>query len=394
MVGDGMGDYPLPELGGRTPLEVACTSNMDSVARGGTGGLVRTIPDGMPPGSDVANLSIFGYDPRKYYTGRAPLEAASMGVALGEGEVAFRCNLVCVVEGRMVDYSAGHISTEEARELISLLGEHLGSDRVRFYPGVSYRHLLVAQGKFDGLQTTPPHDIIGELVDRYLPEGEGAEVLWDLMEASEAIFEDADVNRRRRAQGELPVTGIWPWGQGRSPRLPPLEVEGGVISAVDLIRGIGVLTGLRVVPVPGITGYLDTNYEGKASYALEALRESDLVYLHVEAPDEAGHAGSIEDKIRAIEDFDRKVVGPVWEGIKRMGGKLLVLADHRTPIPVRTHTSEPVPFVIWPGDLPLQAFSEKAAEDGLWVEEGHRLMEMLYNPENSPLSTFWGPEVL
>ncbi len=381
LVGDGMADYPLPELEGRTPLEVALTPNMDAIARGGTGGLVRTIPDGMPPGSDVANLSIFGYDPLRYYTGRAPLEAASVGVALGDGEVAFRCNLVTIEDGVMVDYSAGHISTEEAKELILLLDERLGSEEVRFHPGVSYRHLLVIRGEFCGLRTTPPHDITGRPVAPYLPEGEGSEVLRELMGDSEALLRDAEVNRRRRAMGKPPATGIWPWGQGKTPRLPGLRerfgVEGGVISAVDLVRGIGVLAGLRVVDVPGATGYLDTNYEGKASYALEVLREQDFVYLHVEAPDEAGHAGGIEDKIRAIEDFDEKVVGPVWEGIGRMGGRILVLPDHRTPIPVRTHTPEPVPFAIWPGNVPLPEFSESAGEGGLRVEKGHELMEML-----------------
>jgi len=376
LVGDGMADHPLPELGGRTPLEVARTPNMDLIAREGTGGLVRTIPDGMHPGSDVANLSVLGYDPKKYYTGRAPLEAASMGVELSEDEFAFRCNLVTVEDGIMADYSAGHISTEEARELISLLQRSLGSGDLRFHPGVSYRHLLVLRGRYEDLITTPPHDITGRPVEDYLPEGEGADLLVELMRASEEVLTNSELNRRRLAEGRKPANMIWPWGGGRTPKLPPFPLEGGVISAVDLVKGIGTLAGLEVFDVPGATGYLDTNYEGKASCALEILKDMDFVFLHVEAPDEAGHSGSLEDKIRAIEDFDEKVVGPLLEGIRKLGGRVLVLPDHRTPIPVRTHTPEPVPFAFWPGEVHIGAFSEGEAESGLRVREGHNLIEI------------------
>ncbi|MCK5526010.1 MAG: cofactor-independent phosphoglycerate mutase, partial [Candidatus Latescibacteria bacterium] len=296
LIGDGMADYPIDELGGKTPLEAAHTPNMDRIARHGVGGLVRTIPEGKAPGSDVANLEILGYDSMRVLTGRAPLEAASMGIELAEHEVAFRCNLITVAEDRILDYSAGHITTKEGTQLIAEIQERLGSHRVRFYPGVSYRHLMVMRDGPERIETVPPHDVMGQRPEDHLPQGDSAAFIRGLMADSVAILKEAEVNRKRIAEGKLPATQIWLWGSGKAPRLPALKdrfgVTGGVISAVDLLKGIGISAGLRVIEVPGITGYLDTNYSGKAQYALWALKKLDFVYVHVEAPDEASHNGS------------------------------------------------------------------------------------------------------
>ncbi len=372
LIGDGMADYPIAELRGKTPLQEAHTPNMDYIARNGIGGLVRTIPDSSPPGSDIANLEILGYDTTLHYTGRSPLEAAGMGIALAPDDVAFRCNLITCQDGRLVDYSAGHISTQEASELIRLLTEKLGTEEVRFYPGVSYRHLLVIKDGPERIRTIPPHDITGQPIDEHLPQGEGQELVRKLIFDSADVLEKATVNRKRSSQGKLPANMIWLWGQGRSLRLPSTRerfgLAGGVISAVDLIKGIGLTAGLRVINVPGATGYLDTNYSGKAQYALEALRELDLVYLHVEAPDEAAHNADLKAKIRAIEQFDHLVVGKVLEGLPDLGRfRIMVLPDHRTPVAVRTHTREPVPVVIFSGDMipdDMLAFTEAEAEKG------------------------------
>ena len=383
LIGDGMADYPVPELGGKTPLEAAHTPNMDRIARQGVGGLVRTIPQGKAPGSDVANLEILGYDSNRVLTGRAPLEAASMGIELAEHEVAFRCNLITVADGRILDYSAGHISTEEGRALIAQIQERLGSHRVRFYPGVAYRHLMVMRDGPEEIETVPPHDVMGQRLQEHLPQGDSSAFIRGLMADSVEILKEAQVNRQRIAEGKLPATQIWLWGSGKALRLPALRdrfgVEGGVISAVDLLKGIGISAGLRVIEVPGITGYLDTNYSAKAEYALSALEELDFVYVHVEAPDEASHNGSLEDKIRAIEDFDAKVVGPMLEGLQAFGAfRLMVLPDHRTPLSVRTHTPEPVPVAIYTSNGEpdhMQAFSEPEAERGsLQLESGDALI--------------------
>ena len=333
-----MADRPLKELGGKTALEKASTPNMDRLAVSGILGRVRTVPEDMHPGSDVANLSILGYDPHRYYSGRAPLEAASIGVKLGKNDVAFRCNLVTLKYDKrrtraiMEDYSSGHITTEEARELIMEVNAQLGSKRIRFYPGVSYRHLMVWSDGSSDLECVPPHDIIGKNILDYLPVGSGEELIRKIMIDSVDFLTDHPVNRKRMEEGKNPGNSIWLWGQGKKPTLPTFRkkylIEGALISAVDLTKGLGIYAGFRILDVPGITGYLDTNYKGKADAALKSLTEVDFVYIHVEAPDEAGHSGTIKDKITAIEDFDRLVVGTVMKGAKALGDcRILLLPD-------------------------------------------------------------------
>jgi len=307
-----MSDYPLEELNGRTPLMASHTPNLDFLARNGILGRAQTIPEGFAPGSDVANLSVMGYDPRVYYTGRAPLEAASMGVSLKSEDVAFRCNLVTLIEKEektlMKDFSAGHITSAEAREIIQSVDRELGTTTFSFYPGVSYRHLMVWSEGTAEINTTPPHDITGQEVTQYLPHGNGAQSIIALMKKAEKLLANHHVNQRRRERGENPATSIWLWGQGRSLEIPSFKTKyscsGAVISAVDLIKGIGMLVGLEAIKVPGATGFLDTNYQGKAEYAIDALKDKDFVYVHVEAPDEAAHSGDLKNKIQAIEDFD------------------------------------------------------------------------------------------
>jgi len=396
--GDGMADHPLPELEGKTPLQVARTPWMDLLARRGAIGMVKTIPPGMSKGSDVANLSILGYNPSLYYTGRAPLEAASMGVELKPDEVAFRCNLVTIKavhgsrftdHGIMEDYSAGHISTEEARELILEIDRQLGRDGVRFYPGVSYRHLLVIRGVSEMIKCIPPHDFSGKLVAHYLPQGNGAGVLLDLMEQAYRILHHHPINRARHEQGLPPANAVWFWGQGRAPSMPSFQekygLSGAMISAVDLMKGLGRYAGFEVPHVPGATGYLDTNYTGKVEAFLKALARHGLVFLHVEAPDEAGHNGDLKAKIQALEDFDSKVVGPVLAGLRDFPEhRILLLCDHPTPITLRTHTDEEVPFVIYPAEKGRGAicYSEWAGRSsGLRLNEGFKLMDYFLSSE-------------
>ncbi|HXW98367.1 MAG TPA: cofactor-independent phosphoglycerate mutase [Methanomicrobiales archaeon] len=351
VLGDGMADEPLAELGGKTPLEYARTPNFDRVAREGACGLLRTIPPGFEPGSDIANLSILGYDPKTYYTGRGPIEAASMGVPLGERDVAYRCNLVTVEDGVMVDFSAGHIPGREGAELIRSLAA--GSGDVSYYPGVSYRNLLVVP-RGEGAVTAPPHDIVGQQIGPHLPSGGDAAVLREAMDRSQAILRDHPVNRDRVARGERPATMIWPWSGGRTPNLPAFRdlrgVSGAMISAVDLLNGIARLAEMEVIRVPGATGYLDTDYGAKARYAVEALERFDFLYLHVEAPDEAGHLGSVAEKVKAIERVD----GMLGEILERFEGIVAVLPDHPTPIRVKTHTADPVPFAVLGATFPLK----------------------------------------
>jgi 2,3-bisphosphoglycerate-independent phosphoglycerate mutase len=405
LCGDGMADYPIPELQGRTPLQAAKTPNLDRMAKQGILGLVRTVPPGMAPGSDVANLSIFGYDPARYFTGRAPLEAAAMGVKLDPEDVAFRCNLVTLggADGRetMDDFSAGHISTGESREIIGEIGRVLGDDEFRFYPGVSYRHLMVWHGGERGLEikTTPPHDISGKEIAEFLPRGKGREEILSLMEKAQKLLPGFPVNRKRQQAGKKPANAIWLWGQGKAPALLPMTerfgLKGSVISAVDLTKGIGSYAGLEIVNVPGATGYLDTNYRGKADSALREISRKDFVYVHLEAPDEASHNGNLKDKIQAIEDFDRKIVGPILRGLEKIGDfRLLALPDHPTPIVLRTHSPEPVPFVVFSsgdsGNSPREdrRFDEASARKAGWeVERGHELMEKFirgFRPPGSP----------
>ncbi|VAX27267.1 Predicted functional analog of homoserine kinase, partial [hydrothermal vent metagenome] len=392
IIGDGMADRPIEELGGKTPLQAAFTPNMDRLARTGIPGKVRTIPEGFSPGSDVANLSILGYNPAKYYPGRAPLEAVSMGVQLDNTDVAFRCNLVTLKYSRkrdraiMEDYSAGHISTEEAGELIDALNRELGDDSVTFHPGISYRHLMVWKNGEYELECVPPHDIIGKEITGYLPVGKGEDLIRNLMTLSVAVLEGHPVNKKRISEGKLPANSIWLWGQGRKPDISTFRekygVSGALVSAVDLTKGLGIYAGFEILKVPGVTGYLDTNYMGKAEYALKALDKHDFVYIHVEAPDEAGHGGNYRDKIRAIEDFDALVVGTVMRGARSFEQyRILLMPDHPTPVEVRTHTADPVPFVIYDStdakDNPGVTFDESITErDGIVViEEGHRLMD-------------------
>jgi 2,3-bisphosphoglycerate-independent phosphoglycerate mutase len=356
LVGDGMGDYPLPELNGRTPLEAASTPYMDQLAGCGRLGMVRTIPPDMEPGSDVANMSLLGYDPAKYHTGRAPLEASSLGVQLAPQDVAFRCNLVTLENDasgvvRMKDYSAGHISTPEARELVASLQKLVGDGPLSLYPGVSYRHLLVWSGGRTDLHTTPPHDITGEPIAAYREAYHQEPIILSFMERAAALLAQHPVNRARMDAGKSPANAVWLWGQGKSPRMPTLKeqfgLNGAMISAVDLLKGLGVYAGLDKIDVPGATGYLDTNYDGKVDAAMQALETGNFVYVHIEAPDEAGHEGSLSKKLEAIEAFDAKVVGPVMERAARFPKvKLLIITDHLTPISRRTHVSDPVPFVL------------------------------------------------
>lgn len=354
LLGDGMADYPIAALGGKTPLEYARTPHMDRIAAEGTLGLIDTIPPGLPPGSDVANLAVLGYDPRECYTGRGPLEAASMGIALSPEDVAFRCNLVTLSDDAdpvMADFTAGHITSGEAKRIITDLGAAIGSDMFSFHPGVGYRHLLVWKGGESDLVATPPHDITGRSIGAYLPQGRGAEAINRLMELSREVLADHPVNRERTERGLKPATSIWLWGQGRAPRILKMmerfQIRGGMISAVDLLNGIGVYAGLEVIPVKGATGYIDTNYRGKAEKALSVLRELDLVFVHVEAPDEMGHEGNVEGKVKAIEDFDALVVGTALQGIDDLGSfRIAVLSDHPTPLSLRTHVADPSPFAV------------------------------------------------
>ncbi|MFC1650009.1 cofactor-independent phosphoglycerate mutase [Candidatus Latescibacterota bacterium] len=385
LIGDGMGDYPRADLGGKTALEAANTPNMDWIAANGKGGFAQTIPESMQSGSDVANMEIIGYDTTETFTGRAVFEALSMGHHLGSEDVAFRANFVTLENGKMKDYSADHITTEEAVELINILDDKLGTDTIRFYPGISYRHIMVWKGGKDSMETTPPHDIIDREYKPYLPHGEGADEINGIMEQSRKILEDTVVNKKRETLEKLPASSIWFWGQGRNLTLSAIEekygVKGGVISAVDLIRGIGVAAGLKPIFVPGATGYIDTNYIGKAEAALSALKTMDFVYVHVEAPDEAAHNGDIDMKIKAIEDFDSKVVGTILDGLKDNDeAAVLVTCDHRTPVETRTHTREPVPFAyVGPGieTDSMKVFSENGADSGsIKIVNGHELLNI------------------
>jgi 2,3-bisphosphoglycerate-independent phosphoglycerate mutase len=386
LIGDGMSDYPLKELGGKTPLEYAKTPNMDFLAQHGTCGWVNNIPAGMSPGSDVAAMSIFGYDPKKFYTGRGPLEAASLGIKLKKDEVAFRCNLVTIKDGKMDDFTAGHISTKEADQILKTLNNKLGGKGIKFVTGLSYRHLLIIRHSALGirhLRTTPPHDITGKLIEDHLPNND---LIKRLMKESIMPLLEHPVNIKRIKQGKKPASMIWLWGQGAAPNLKPFKKQYGksaaVITAVHLIKGLGRILGMEVINVPGATGFLDTNYKGKAQYALRALKRRDLVLVHVEAPDEAGHMGDVKGKVKAIEDFDRLVVGTIMSNVKcQMSNvRILVLPDHPTPIKLMTHTAEAVPFVIFDTrgkgqGSRVKGFNEKELKKSkLRIKEGWKLM--------------------
>jgi 2,3-bisphosphoglycerate-independent phosphoglycerate mutase len=388
LVGDGMADYPIAELGERTPLEVARTPNMDFIAKHGRLGRIKTIPDKMSPASDVANISILGYDPHKFYTGRGPLEAANLGIELEDDDVAFRCNLVTVLGDRLLDYSAGHISSQEAEVLIKFIDQKLGTNRIKFYPGVSYRHIMLAkrgcEEHLEDLICRPPHDITGQSILENLPQGDNADILIKLMEESGKILERHEVNLVRIDLKESPANMIWLWGQGKKPSMPKFEdkygLSGSVISAVDLIKGLGRILGLKVINVPGATGYYDTDYLGKARAAIKSLEGNDFVFVHVEAPDEAGHNGDLREKITAIERFDQLVVGTILNAFKhKKNFRILVLPDHATPISVKTHTPDAVPFGVFGKGVMGRGFlgyCEKESEKSdLSFENGHELME-------------------
>lgn len=396
LIGDGMSDYSLKELGNKTPLQAAKTPNMDFMAKKGIVGTVKTIPEGLPSGSGVANLNVLGYDPHLYYTGRGPIEAANMGITLGENDIAFRCNLITTKGDVLFDYSAGHISDAQAKELIEFIDEKLGNDNIEFYPGTSYRHLMVVRGSIETtnpgftisdlakVECIPPHDITGQNIEYNFPQGEAGLFLQELMINSFTLLESVELNEKRVADGKNPGNMIWLWGQGRKPAIPSFKekfgLSGSIISAVNLIKGIGICAGLAVIDVPGATGFLDTNYKGKAEAALESLKENDFVFVHVEAPDEAGHMGEVDKKIQAIEDFDKLVVGTILEGCKSFSEyKVLVLPDHPTPISLRTHSTEPVPFAIYGTGVKSDealSYDEKSAEAGaVHIKEGYKLME-------------------
>lgn len=401
LLGDGMADFPVPELGDKTPLAVSYTPGMDRVAQEGVSGLFCPIPDSLPAGSDVGNLSVFGYDPEIVFTGRAPLEAANQGIELDENEIAFRCNLVTLEEGRMKDFTADHISSDEASELISALNDAMNVEDVVFHKGVSYRHLCIMQVAssqriaIKALECTAPHDIIGKEFSNYLPYGDTRSFVIGLMEASQEIFREHPVNVARVEAGKGPATSIWLWGQGGAPKMHTFHerfgLRGAVISAVDLVNGIGRCAGFEVLTVEGVTGYLDTNYEGKAEAALRALENVDFVYLHVEAPDEAGHEGIPELKVKAIEDFDARVVMPcVAHAIERGDCRVLIAPDHVTSLASRTHAGGPVPFaMLGPGVVPngLAGYSEEeAARAGILYKAGHELVPAMVSQEEISFS--------
>ncbi|MBR4987840.1 MAG: cofactor-independent phosphoglycerate mutase [Methanocorpusculum sp.] len=359
ILADGAADEPLAELGGKTPLEVAKKPNMDTIARKGRCGMLKTVDESMTPGSDVANMSILGYDPEKYYTGRGALEALSMGVPFGEDDMAYRCNLVTIENGKMKDFAAGHITSEEGAALFKSLQEKVSG--VTFYPGVSYRNVMMFPGG-EGAETYPPHDIVDEVVNDYMPKGPDAEMLMKLMVYAADVFENHPVNAARKAAGKNPATTIWPWSAGKKPAMPQFAEmfgkQGAMISAVDLLFGIAACCGMKIVKVPGATGYLDTDYMGKAKAAVEALQgDADFVYMHVEATDEAGHLGSIEEKIKAIERLD-EAVGYILENFD---GCVMLMPDHPTPIAKKTHTHEAVPFVVMGKDEAdgVEVYTEK-----------------------------------
>ena len=394
ILGDGMSDYPMEKLGGKTPLEAADIPNIDALAKKGRCGLFRTVPDDLPPGSEVANMAVLGYDVRKLYQGRGVPEAASMGVKLVPGDLAMRCNLICVSDGKIKNHSAGHISSEEAHELIDALNEKLGNDLVRFHKGVSYRHLFILKEGRKEVKLTPPHDVPGTPFVDVMPvseirEAEGtAKLLNDLILRSQEILKDHPVNVKRAAEGKDPANSIWFWSAGYKPEMKTLQElyskTGAVISAVDLLYGIGIYAGMDVIHVEGATGLYTTNYEGKAKAAVEALRAHDLVYLHVEATDEAGHEGDADLKIRSLEYLDKRAVKYIVEETAKFDEPvaIAVTPDHATPCAVRTHTHDPVPFIIYrPGEEPdtVMEYNEKSAAAGSYgLIEGDMFIKALF----------------
>ncbi len=384
---DGMADEPLAELDGKTPLQVARTPYMDELASLGKIGAANTTPEGMAPGSDVTNMGILGFDPLKYYKGRGAIEAASLGIPMDTKDAAFRTNLVSTDGEKMIDSSADHISTEEARELIATVDQKLSTNVIKFYPGVSYRHIMVWRGGSDAVHCTAPYKIHGEPFRKHLPEGDGDQKLKSLIEDSYEILDSHPINRKRRDEGHLAANMIWFWGESRLPAIPSFFKEygktGAVVAAVDLIKGLGQMVGLKVIEVPGVTGYVDTNFLGKGQYAVDALAKHDFVWVHVEAPDEAGHESDIEKKIRAIEDCDKMVLGTILDGVKKAQTdlRILLMPDHPTPISTGSHSSEKVPFLLFDSTKPERnnlPMDERGAYDtSLVIEYAPDLMKML-----------------
>lgn len=393
ILGDGMADYPVDAFDGKTILEVADKPTIDYMAQHGEMGMVKTVQDGMKPGSDVANLSVMGYDTKKCYSGRSPLEAASIGVPLKDNDVTFRCNLVTLSDEEnyedktMLDYSAGEITTEEAAELIKAVAKELDTDMIKFYPGISYRHLTVWEGGSTNVELTPPHDISDKKITDHLPKGDGADTLLEMMKRSEKILREHPVNKKRVAEGKNPATSIWVWGEGTKPQLDNFEekfgLKGSVISAVDLIKGIAKCAGMNSIDVEGATGNCDTNWEGKAQAALDAiLNSSDFVYVHMEAPDEMGHQGAPEKKKFAVETIDKKVVKFLKDELEKRGidYRMMILPDHPTPIKLKTHVSDPVPYIIYDStnetdkNANLTYTEENGKKTGIYIEEGYTLM--------------------
>ena len=389
LIGDGMSDYPLDELNGKTPLEVANKPNIDELTYKGRAGQLKTIPYSLEPGSDVANMGIFGYDPRKYYSGRGPLEAGSMGIEVAKDDIIFRCNLITEENGILADFNAGHISSKEAAILINVLNEYF-KDYGKFYSGVSYRHLFIRKDpKLKDLKTSPPHDIFEKEIYQYLNwEGESGQTLKGIILNSKKVLKNHLVNKKRIANNQKPANMIWLWGQGLKPNMPLFKdlygINGSTITAVDLIKGIGVFSGLNNIDVPGATGYFDTNYKAKGKYAVKALKDNEILFVHIEAPDEAGHAGDIEEKIKAIEQIDDKILNPIANNIGSYGDyKIAILPDHATPIDVRTHTRDPVPLAIYSsiddGD-DTKVYNEKSVLKGsLGMDDAFNLISKLVN---------------
>lgn len=394
VLGDGMADYPIQTLGGKTPLQYAKKPNIDALAKQSEIGLCRTVPEGFKPGSDVANLSVMGYNPKDCYTGRSPLEAVSIGIDLAATDVTLRCNLVTLTDEeayedrRMLDYSAGEISTQEARELIAYLKKHFDSERFTLYSGVSYRHCLVVKNGVTGNDLTPPHDITDKPIRDHLPKGPLGEKYLDMMKRSAELLRSHPINKARIAAGKRPANSVWFWGEGTKPSLENFQTKfgkkGGVISAVDLVKGIGILAGMKIIDVPGATGNYDTNFAGKAQCALdELLGGLDFVYIHMEAPDECGHQGDIAHKVYSIEQIDEKVVKRLAEGLKAANEdfRILLCPDHPTPIAVRTHVSDPVPYLLYDSRKAVggsDSYDEESAKNtGVFVEKGWQLMKKL-----------------
>ncbi|MEA4815529.1 MAG: cofactor-independent phosphoglycerate mutase [Lachnospiraceae bacterium] len=395
MLGDGMADYPVPELNNKTPLEVANKPNIDMLASKAVVGMVRTVPESMNPGSDVANLSVMGYDPMKYYTGRSPLETVSMGVKLFDGDISFRCNLVTLSEDEpyenkvMIDYCSGEISSKEAAVLVKYLNEKLSGDNFKFYNGISYRHCMVWNNGENNLNLTPPHDISDKVITDYMPRNEFVK---SLMKKSYELLKNHPVNEERIKKGLHPANSIWLWGEGTPAVLPNFKekygLSGSVISAVDLVKGIGISAGLSSIDVEGVTGNVDTNYTGKCNAAIDELliNGKDFVYIHVEAPDECGHRGELENKVKSIEFIDKDIVGPLVWAMRKAGEdfSILIMPDHPTPLSVKTHVRDPIPFVLYRSnkeiDSGIKTYNEKTGKStGIYIDKGYTLMDELLN---------------